>query len=43
MKKFASRLASAHARLGTRAQLFTAFSAVLLLTAAVGVFGLLGL
>ena len=43
MKKFASRLAAAYANLGTRAQLFTAFAAVLVLTTAVGAFGLVGL
>jgi hypothetical protein len=43
MKKILSRLATAYAALGTRTQLFAAFGAVLVLTAAVGVLGLVGL
>ncbi len=43
MKKLFSRLAAAYAALGTRTQLFAAFAAVLVLTAAVGLLGLVGL
>ncbi|HVK33058.1 MAG TPA: methyl-accepting chemotaxis protein [Burkholderiaceae bacterium] len=43
MKNLISRLAAAYAALGTRTQLFGAFAAVLVLTAAVGLLGLVGL
>ena len=43
MKKIIARLAFAHASLGTRTQLFSAFAAVLVLTTAVGACGLVGL